>query len=195
MFYKLLSATLGASLLLASSAAFADVVVQVRPLRNVTPPPVGHQIALANFDPAEQFDNFATFNTDLPASVVITGIIPVPGSGMIDDGVLWLFAGTPPLEDAELLSASIAPTAPIASTDLTFFKDGYTGALSGIVLPAGEYYLEIGGSSLFGPAAVSASVDTSAPVPEASTWTMMALGFAGAGIVGYRLRRRTAAPL
>ena len=108
---------------------------------------------------------------------------------MIDDGVLWLFAGTPPLEDEELLSASRASTAPIASTDLTFFKDGYTGTLSGIVLPPGEYYLEISGSSLFGPAAVSASVDTSAPVPEASTWTMMALGFAGVGFMGFRRRR------
>jgi PEP-CTERM motif len=189
MVRKLLTATLGVSLLLASSSAFADVVAQRRPLGNVTPPPVGHAAAEAFFLPAVQFINYATFNTDLPASVVIAGIIPVPGSGMIDDGVLWLFAGTPPLEDAELLSASIAPTAPIASTDLTFSDDGYIGTLSGIVLPPGEYYLEISGSSLFGPAAVSASVDTSAPVPEASTWTMMALGFAGVGFMGFRRRR------
>ena len=39
--------------------------------------------------------------------------------------------------------------------------------------------------------AVSGSLDPVAAVPELSTWTMMLLGFAGIGFVGYRRQRAT----
>jgi hypothetical protein len=40
---------------------------------------------------------------------------------------------------------------------------------------------------------VTAGEATSLPVPEAPAWTMMLVGFAGLGFVGYRSTRRTAA--
>jgi hypothetical protein len=61
--------------------------------------------------------------------------------------------------------------------------------VGGLVLAVGA---EVNGQGLGNGTVIIESI-TGSPVPEPSTWAMMAIGFAGLGIVGWRGSRRTAA--
>lgn len=130
---------------------------------------------------------FGTFTLDTPASLAILTTIPVSGLETIDGGSLALFEGTPPLDDAD-----IARSSPILifRKPLELRSSIYTGELD-LSVPAGVYFTEILGDAS-DPVIASLSLQSSAVVPEASTWAMLVLGFAGAGFAGYGLRRRTA---
>lgn len=188
MIAKLLGAVLGASLLLASSGAFAQE--DVRHLGNVTPPPAGRNPfppVVVSYSPLQELVLFGTFTLDTPASLAILTTIPVSGLETIDGGSLALFEGTPPLDDAD-----IARSSPILifRKPLELRSSIYTGELD-LSVPAGVYFTEILGDAS-DPVIASLSLQSSAVVPEASTWAMLVLGFAGAGFAGYGLRRRTA---
>jgi PEP-CTERM motif len=70
------------------------------------------------------------------------------------------------------------------------YATAFTGDASGI--PAGTYV------GFEDRAEVAITTITTTPVassaPEASTWAMMLIGFAGLGFAGWRVRRKTAAP-
>lgn len=125
---------------------------------------------------------------DTPASLAILTTIPVSGLETIDGGSLALFEGTPPLDDADIARSS--PPILIFRKPLELRSSIYTGELD-LSVPAGVYFTEILGDAS-DPVIASLSLQSSAVVPEASTWAMLVLGFAGAGFAGYGLRRRTA---
>ena len=101
----------------------------------------------------------------------------------ISDATLWLFSGTPTGPKTELESVSVSK-----------LGSAYFGSLSDSELAAGSYFVEFSDSA-------------SAPVEshhkrhdrergnslKSTTWAMMALGFAGLGLVGYRGSRKSAA--
>ncbi len=67
---------------------------------------------------------------------------------------------------------------------ITFIQDAYVVDSSGLAFPNATY----GSQGTFG-----GNVILAAAAPEASTWAMMILGFAGLGLAGHRVRRAASA--
>jgi MYXO-CTERM domain-containing protein len=66
----------------------------------------------------------------------------------------------------------------------------FNGTLASLGLTPGTY-VYTWNSSPVGAALRDDSITVKIGVPEPSTWTMMALGFAGLGLAGFRSRRRS----
>jgi hypothetical protein len=79
----------------------------------------------------------------------------------------------------------------LASGEVTFAPPSITP--SGLVTGASD--MGYTGAGLTLTTSVNTGVGPATPVPEASTWAMMLIGFAGLGLTVYRPTRRRAAPL
>jgi hypothetical protein len=84
------------------------------------------------------------------------------------------------------------PVTPVVSASPNCFVAECQGFGGSGLLPAGNYYLNITGINLgtagYGGDLATVPVPTAA-VPEASTWAMMLLGFAGVAVMGARRRK------
>ena len=77
-----------------------------------------------------------------------------------------------------------------ASALVSLEADGakiYTGPEDAPIFSPGRYIVQLEGSEDLSFVVVTAAV------PEASTWAMMLIGFAGLGYAGYRTSRKSAA--
>lgn len=68
---------------------------------------------------------------------------------------------------------------------------GLLGSLgNGDLEPAGNYFIEIAGTSAGGNFQLAVDGNVTATAPELSTWAMLIIGFAGLGLAGYDKRRK-----
>jgi hypothetical protein len=115
------------------------------------------------------------------------GDIPL---GQIFYHIAYGITPPPPPSALDLASGEVtfAPTSITSSGLVTGASDvGYTGtALTDVGYT---------GAGLTLTTSVNAGVGPATPVPEASTWAMMLIGFAGLGLTVYRPTGRRAAPL
>jgi hypothetical protein len=131
-------------------------------------------------------DDF-TFTTALSSFLTnssITNTFSVAGQ-QITGLTLDLFSGTP-VGSHLLLETVTASFFPGAATGSQF------GALPGITIAPGSYYLEVLGTTVGSTVpstahyAGSFSITPVSGIPEPSTWAMMILGFVGVGFMAYR---------
>ena len=170
----LTAAVLGASML--STTAFAAT----HDLGNLTPGSSGATAGATDVG-VKKIELIGTFTSSTEFDVSVSTTTAVIRQ-TISDATLWLFSGTPTGPKTELESVSVSK-----------LGSAYFGSLSDSGLAAGSYFVEFSDSAS-APVSPTISVTTaSAAIPESSTWAMMALGFAGLGLVGYRGSRKSAA--
>jgi hypothetical protein len=119
--------------------------------------------------------SFGTNVTTVASSSEGVGLVGIATSGNSAFTVLYIEQGYPP--GADLPGSSTYDNQPLASLGLTPGVYEYTW---GSGAHADSFTVEIGGSVGL----------TSAPVPEASTWIMMLMGFGGLGAGAFTRRRR-----
>jgi hypothetical protein len=139
-------------------------------------------------------DGAATFTLSDINDVADTFIVAVSttGSAFVDS-----FVGFPSpfqqdsiVSDADMFSA-------FPSSKGILYSNGLVSIGLEFQLPDGVHF---GYATVFGPEVVQygynatpgASIATGAAAPEPATWALMALGFAGLGLAGWRTRQRTA---
>ena len=170
MAHKLLIAgVLGASLL--STSAFATVTA----LGNLDPENAG---AFGDTNPTGPVTDAGTFDLTVSADTSVSATIAVTNRFQFTPGTVWLYEGSP-------FTGTL-----LASAPLTFSSSAYDASFSDVLGP-GTYYEEITGTINSRDLGVGGTVTTSA-VPEASTWAMMALGFASLGFAVSRRSRASA---
>jgi hypothetical protein len=109
----------------------------------------------------------------------VSATIAVTSSSEFTTGTVWLYEGSP-------FTGTL-----LASAPLTFSGSAYDASFSDVLGP-GTYYEEITGTINARDLGVGGTVTTSG-VPEASTWAMMALGFASLCFAVSRRSRMSAA--
>jgi hypothetical protein len=166
----LIAGVLGASLL--STSAFATVTA----LGNLDPDNAG---AFGDINPTGPVTDAGTFDLTVSADTSLSATIAVTNRFQFTPGTLSLFEGSP-------FTGTL-----LISTPLTFSGSSYDASFSDLLGP-GTYYEEITGTINSRQLGVGGTVTTSG-VPEASTWAMMALGFASLGFVVSRRSRTSAA--
>jgi hypothetical protein len=97
-----------------------------------------------------------------------------------DGSTLTFYAPTP-------VAAGIVSDIAVVRTDATTFDE-----FGSVTVSNGKSGGIFGLSGTFEP--IDPGVDTTASVPEPSTWAMMLIGFASLGLAGWRPARRRAAP-
>jgi hypothetical protein len=142
----------------------------------------------------QAFDFYFEFNT--PVAETLSASMSdsaTTGSERITGGVLSLFT---------LVSTSpIAPFVPsgtlIDSSPIVNFPGGQVSTAGPAIEPAGEYFAEIKGVSGISTLklAIDGNVTAIPQIPEASTWSMMLLGFCGLAYAGSLARRRDSVSL
>ncbi len=118
--------------------------------------------------------------------VPITGLATYAG----DDQLVYTPAANLYGVDAAVDYPGLAYAAGGVDYNVYYFPLPYTS--SDVYWCGGYGYCEVGPSSLGIPSGIVTSFTLTA-VPEASTWAMMLLGFAGLGFAGYRASRRVVA--
>jgi len=154
--------------------------------------------------------NAEVFDWSLTGPAPDLGGVPFPGSGTITASA----AGDPGVWDISAITgmvngSDIAGTSSFEKADNKLFTNGFafvsatgvsfeTAAGQSINIfsffgqgtpPTGNAYGEIATN----PGGFGVGTFTLTPVPEASTWAMMAIGFAGLGLAGYRASQKRAA--
>jgi hypothetical protein len=132
------------------------------------------------------FVEYFTFSLPTNESVTVSMSDSAVGSEKIVGGVL---------SDNTLVSTGPAPLfipsgTMIDSTPLTNTIAGQSATLGPDVLGAGDYFVELTGTS--GKSPIKIAIDgtiTASAVPEPSTWAMLGLGFGGLALVGFKRKR------
>ncbi len=168
-------------LLLACGPAGAMTIINIG---NITDPISGDGFtAPLTISSNGAFDYAYQFDVTGPApqfyiSVSETDTTP-RGKNGIQNGVIELYSGTAPagslLDFADILPY---PSSGSQSANINY----------GSILNTGSYYVELKGTEA-GASSYTIHVGdtvTVTGVPEPSTWAMMALGFVGLGVAGYR---------
>jgi hypothetical protein len=154
--------------------------------------------------------NAEVFDWSLTGPAHDLGGVPFPGSGTITASA----AGATGVWDIDAITgmvngSDITGTSSFENADNKLFTNGFafvsttgisfeTAAGQSINIfsffgqetpPTGNAYGEIASS----PGGFGVGTFTLTPVPESSTWAMMAIGFVGLGIAGYRVSQKHAA--
>ena len=140
---------------------------------------------LGNLGAVHDDYTFTTAVTSFLTNSSVTNTFSVAGQ-QISGLTLDLFSGTP-VGSHILLETVTASFFPAASSGSQF------GALPGITITPGSYFLEVDGTTVGNNPlsdtahyAGSFSISSVSGVPEPSTWAMMILGFIGVGFMAYR---------
>jgi len=133
------------------------------------------------------FEQFFEFTLPVSETVTVSMSDSAIGSARIVGGVLglsdWTSTGsTPPFVPAGALIESSSIVNVIGGQEATVTPDR---------LAAGAYFAEISGLSGASPLKIAVDGTATAVVPEASTWTMLAIGFAA--LAGFAVSRKRSA--
>ncbi len=123
----------------------------------------------------------ADFTFQLLSNGIVDGTLTISDISHVFTPVSYsLYSGTPST------GTFIASAVPVLN------GNNWTASITqGLLASNSPYYYELIGSVSSG--SVSVGVSLSSTVPEASTWAMMGIGFAGLAFAGYRTRRSSAA--
>ena len=198
--------------LLGSSAANASVVFSSVPNLNVAPV-VNDYCSGCSFGTFEPLDMFTLGSAaSISGFNLVAGLAGGSGYPPVQPLTVEIYNST----HTSIISSQLVSTSLVATT--AFNTDIVTGALSGLNLSAGDYWIGFfaqdftvssfngGNGSLIETVPHTGQntsnvtlqgdtgfqlLDSVSAVPEPSTWAMMILGFAGVGFMAYR-RRNTA---
>lgn len=183
----LLTAALGyASLVLPASAAPVVTVVDLGTIDNDSISFPGTKTPGSSKLFADYFEFYIPEDEFLTASVSLSGptVDQIPtGMGFIAL-YHWTSTGSssPHIPAGALIEKAIIISSPSSGGQAATVG---TQTLFGDLEPTGYYFVEVAGKS--GPGALKLAIDGNVTaVPEASTWAMMTLGFAGLGLAATR---------
>lgn len=146
------------------------------------------------------FDLWTSFNPDTWQSGTVYeidwGISPIEGS-FADDGTVPVAMGSGFSVSGEAIHEFSASIGPVELTAGTYYLTLQNAVASSFALWDENNGPSTAATSTNGALASSETFQvtgqvTETTVPEASTWAMMALGFTGLGLAGYRASRRHA---
>lgn len=167
-----------AALVVCGAGWISPALAQVTALGNLNPDDAAsfnETVAMGPVDVA------GTFDVTTGAITATSATIAVTSAGEYTPGTLWVNVNTG--------TATMPVLGMLVDSDmLTKVGSEYTASLSDL-LAAGDYVVTITGTVNVRDLGVGGSVTTST-IPEAPTWAMMGLGFAGLGAVGFVTRRK-----
>jgi hypothetical protein len=152
----------------------------------------GFPISTPTYEGGLSYINFIAGYLNMPVDALVGVFLPAGGP----------LAADKPSSLLDFSSSGVGTNFTSLSPGLQqifFIGDGLTGTGSGsvqtFVVPAGatEFYLAVadGEGWYNNTGAIEVTVNGGSTVPEASTWALMLVGFAGLGFAGYRKARRS----
>jgi hypothetical protein len=142
------------------------------------------------------FDYYYEFsvpvNEYISASVSISG--PTSDQIPASDGSLTLAEWTSTGASSPFVPSGATIQSELISPPANGGEGAFIGTMTalGDLVPAGNYFVEVAGTSGSGTLQLAVDGNLTGVAPEPSTWALMLVGFLGLGFAGYRQKRRLA---
>ncbi len=163
---------------LLSSPALAATQIYTTDMMNLDPDNSGFFDATVA-KKTQPFEDIGTFDLTVDALTDVAAHIGVNKPANYTPGTLWLYEGTP-MSPGPLINSEMLTYDSVSKEYVAGFSD---------LLGPDPYFAVIDGQTNIKNLGISGSVTTQS-IPEASTWAMLGIGFAGIGLVGLSRRRK-----